>query len=278
MLALSSVLKYVIEGLAVGLAVYLVAGKKSNITEIILLGLTAGVTFMILDLFTSGIGMSARQGTGFGIGIRQTGLFGGNGSLIAPVIGEGFVGETDNQLLNTAAPFPPELQTQYTSDRKPNYKGFTVGEDISGNKIGYDPETHEFGKQKVPKKDKINYLNEVPYRFPNVYQSTCPQKPAGSTPNATDYGTTKTRSRWMNFVEGGKPINCNTNDYKIVQGLYSKYIVQPGYREGIKPANSVQTDELAPTIWPTKNPLDKRHFMLREPFVPEDPAKKKTTM
>src|SRR5438132_11416869 len=96
MFALNAILKYTIEGLAVAVAVYLVAGQKSNLREIILLGLTAGVTFMILDLFTSGIGHTARQGAGFGIGLKEIGWAGGSPSVLASALGEGFVGEPES--------------------------------------------------------------------------------------------------------------------------------------------------------------------------------------
>lgn len=254
MFALNAFIKYTIEGLAVAVAVYLVAGQKSTMNEIILLGLTAGVTFMILDLFTAGIGMSARQGAGFGIGIKEVGYLGGIPGL---GLGEGFDGGSDAG--------PTELNV---SDKQPNYRGFTVGEDVYGDRIGYDPETQQYGRQVPTKKEipKIDYLAETPYRFPNVYSKTCPQFPVAGSPDTDYYGATRTGSRWMGWVEDGKPVNCNTDEYKIVPGLYSKYIVQPGYHEGIKTSNSDFIDELAPTIWPTTNPLDKKYFLLREPF------------
>lgn len=239
-LNLYTLIKYVIEGLAVGLAVYLVAGQKSTVNEILLLGLTASVTFMILDLFTSGIGLSARQGTGFGLGFRQIGM------------GEGFSGQ------------PMDV----VASKEPNYQ-YTVGQDAYGDTIGYNAEIQEYGVQSTNKdaENKIHHMAELPYRFANTNKKTCPQSPVAGTPTTEPYGATNTGSRWMGWVEDGEPINCNTQDYKIVPGLYSKYIVQPGYREGIKTANGMKTDLLAPTIWPTTNPLDKNHFILKQPFA-----------
>ena len=187
MLTISDFIKYVIEGLAVSVAAYLVAGRKSNISEILLLGLTAGVTFMILDLFTQGIGYSARQGAGFGIGVKQVGFLGGN-TGIAPFLGEGFESGTD------------------VAAKQPNYRNITMGVDSYGDTIGYDPETHEYGRQDTDKTAEpvINYMGEIPYRFPNVYKSTCPQQPVPGTPVTSPYGITRTGSRWMGWVENDR--------------------------------------------------------------------------
>ena len=65
---LMRVLKYVVEGLVVGLAVWLAARGRLNAVEIIMVGLTAAATFAVLDMYTPGVAMSARVGTGLGIG------------------------------------------------------------------------------------------------------------------------------------------------------------------------------------------------------------------
>jgi hypothetical protein len=231
MLTISDFTKYLIEGLVVSLAVYLVAGEKNNMNEIILLGLTAAVTFMILDLFTKGMKQRTRHS-------------------------EGFEGGTDVDV------------------KHPNYHNLPVGIDAYGKVIEYNPKTQGYGQND---QQKTGHMGEVPYRYPNVYQSTCPQKPMPGTTVTTPYGPTRTKSRWMGWIEDGRPVNQNTWDYKIVPGLYSKYIIQPGYNEHIKTENSAKTDNLSPIVWknPTNNPLDKRYFVLNESFVPEE---KKTTV
>jgi len=68
------VLKYLVEGLIVAIAVYAIPKKSLNMEEIVIIGLTAAATFAVLDVFLPSIGVSAKQGLGFAIG---TGLSGG---------------------------------------------------------------------------------------------------------------------------------------------------------------------------------------------------------
>ena len=68
---LGRALKYLMEGLAVGLACYF---TKLKMDEIIIIAVTAACTFAILDMYTPQISQSARMGTGFGIGSQFAGL------------------------------------------------------------------------------------------------------------------------------------------------------------------------------------------------------------
>jgi len=72
MLDLQSVIKYVLEGLAVAVAAYFIPRKTVDIKEIAIIALTAAATFAILDQFAPGVAMGARQGSGFGIGYNIT--------------------------------------------------------------------------------------------------------------------------------------------------------------------------------------------------------------
>ena len=69
---LGRALKYLMEGLAVGLACYFSA--KLTMDEIIIIAVTASVTFAILDMYTPQESNAARFGTGIGIGSQFTGL------------------------------------------------------------------------------------------------------------------------------------------------------------------------------------------------------------
>lgn len=217
----SALLKYFLEGLAVSIAAYLVTGYKSTLKEIVMLGVTAGLTFLILDLWAQkALGSGARQGAGFGLGLKAIGGWGGF---------EGF--DSENAWVD---------ETEY------------------GNANSGAGET-----------------SCEPYRFPDPNAKTCPQQPSPGSPiRPYINGRTQTKSRWMDWIETNQPINSNTCDYKILPGLYSKYIVQPGYREGIQPSNEDVIDQLAPTIWPTKNPLDQRLFTLKEDYTNSVPKKK----
>ena len=68
---LGRVLKYLMEGLAVGLACYF---TKLKMDEIIIIAVTAAATFAILDMYTPQISDAARMGAGFGIGSQLAGL------------------------------------------------------------------------------------------------------------------------------------------------------------------------------------------------------------
>lgn len=72
---ITRLVKYVIEGLAVGFAATLVAKKgKLALDEVIIIGLVAAAVFAILDLFAPSVGYTARQGAGFGMGARLVGF------------------------------------------------------------------------------------------------------------------------------------------------------------------------------------------------------------
>lgn len=68
------VIKYLIEGLMVAIAAFAIPKRSLNIEEIISLALTAAATFAILDTYIPSMGVSAKQGTGLGIGLRLSGL------------------------------------------------------------------------------------------------------------------------------------------------------------------------------------------------------------
>ena len=71
---LARAIKYVVEGLAVAVAAYFIPRKKMNLQEIIMIALTAAAVFAILDLYAPAVGISARQGSGFGIGASLVGF------------------------------------------------------------------------------------------------------------------------------------------------------------------------------------------------------------
>ena len=72
---LTAVLKYTIEGLVVAFVALLVMNpKKPNFGEILTIGVAAFATFALLDVFSPGIGVTARQGAGFGIGANLVGF------------------------------------------------------------------------------------------------------------------------------------------------------------------------------------------------------------
>ena len=71
------VIKYVVEGLMIAIAAYIIPKRSMNLEEIACLALTAAATFAILDTYIPSMGVSARSGAGFGLGANLVGFPGG---------------------------------------------------------------------------------------------------------------------------------------------------------------------------------------------------------
>lgn len=71
-----SLFKYFLEGLAVALAAFYIPKRQMTFGEVVMIAVTAGVTFLVLDLFAPTIGNGARLGAGLGIGFKQVGFEG----------------------------------------------------------------------------------------------------------------------------------------------------------------------------------------------------------
>jgi len=69
--------KYLIEGLAVGLAAYIVPrvrGINLPWDTVLVIALSAAAVFAILDLYSPSIGVAARNGAGLGLGFNLVGF------------------------------------------------------------------------------------------------------------------------------------------------------------------------------------------------------------
>jgi hypothetical protein len=67
-------IKYLIEGLFVAIAAIFVPKKSLPVEEVLTLAVVAAAVFAILDVVSPSIGMTARQGAGFGIGANLVGF------------------------------------------------------------------------------------------------------------------------------------------------------------------------------------------------------------
>lgn len=65
--------KYLLEGLAVALVAYFILKDRFTVKEAVILGVTAALTFALLDTFSPTVAFATRFGAGFGLG---TSLFG----------------------------------------------------------------------------------------------------------------------------------------------------------------------------------------------------------
>ena len=72
-LTLENLIKYALEGVAVAVAAFYLTNKKQSVQEVLLLGLVAAVTFLVLDVYAPLVGAGARHGSGFGIGFNLVG-------------------------------------------------------------------------------------------------------------------------------------------------------------------------------------------------------------
>jgi len=68
------VVKYLLEGLAVAVAAFVLPGKSLKYSEVGMIALVATATFAILDIYAPSVGSSARTGAGFGIGANLVGF------------------------------------------------------------------------------------------------------------------------------------------------------------------------------------------------------------
>jgi hypothetical protein len=68
------VIKYLMEGLVVGLVAYLLPSKGMDAKEALMIALVGAAMFAVLDLMAPSIGASARNGAGLGLGFGLVGF------------------------------------------------------------------------------------------------------------------------------------------------------------------------------------------------------------
>lgn len=73
MLNLQSVIRYLIQGLAVATVAYLVLRNQIDQQDILKIAALTAVSFAILDQFAPGVSLGAPLGTGVGLGMKLTG-------------------------------------------------------------------------------------------------------------------------------------------------------------------------------------------------------------
>jgi hypothetical protein len=71
---LKRAIKYIVEGIIVALAAFVIPKQSLKVEEVTVIALTAAATLAVLDTFIPSMGVSGRQGAGLAIG---TGLAGG---------------------------------------------------------------------------------------------------------------------------------------------------------------------------------------------------------
>ena len=67
-LTIKNLILYIIEGLAVAIAAYVIPNRRTKANEVAVIALIASLSFFILDVFSESVGTGSRLGAGFGIG------------------------------------------------------------------------------------------------------------------------------------------------------------------------------------------------------------------
>jgi hypothetical protein len=67
--------KYVLEGLAVAVAMVIIPRKVPNVEEVLVVAVVATVVFAILDLLAPAVALTSRQGAGLALGSQLAGGF-----------------------------------------------------------------------------------------------------------------------------------------------------------------------------------------------------------
>jgi hypothetical protein len=71
---MNRVIKYLIEGLVIAAAAIFIPKRALPMDEVMTLAVLAAVVFAILDAVSPSIGVTARQGAGFGLGANLVGF------------------------------------------------------------------------------------------------------------------------------------------------------------------------------------------------------------
>lgn len=71
----NNMVKYFIEGFAVSFAAFwIIPDHRITLQEVAMLGFTAGLVMMVLDMYSPGVAGGFRKGFGFGIGAKFAGF------------------------------------------------------------------------------------------------------------------------------------------------------------------------------------------------------------
>lgn len=67
-LTIQNLVRYIVEGIGVAIAAYVIPNRRTKINEVAVISLSAALTLFILDLFSNDIAKGGRLGAGLGIG------------------------------------------------------------------------------------------------------------------------------------------------------------------------------------------------------------------
>lgn len=67
-LSIKNLVRYIVEGITVAIAAYVIPNRRTNLKEVGVISLIASLTLFILDLFSNDVAAGTRFGAGAGIG------------------------------------------------------------------------------------------------------------------------------------------------------------------------------------------------------------------
>lgn len=67
-LTIRNLILYLIEGIAVAIAAYVIPNRRTKLNEVVVISAIASLSFFILDVFSDSVGTGSRLGAGLGIG------------------------------------------------------------------------------------------------------------------------------------------------------------------------------------------------------------------
>lgn len=214
--------KYLLEGLGVGVATYLISGKKSTVMEIVMIGLSAALTFLFLDTFAPTIGSSARAGSGFGLGYQTVS---GAVSPVMPLL----VTQQQQQAVEGFANTGANAET----DAQMNVEATMAMEEDVAEPAPVSEQIHEAdaairGIYKAKCGHGLSHYNRNCQCTYTLCESCCKPGPE-----------CKVTCKKNDCVGCYKPDDIRDNNcaYKIIPGQYSANVVLPGYNECVKPYN-----------------------------------------
>ena len=69
-LSVKNLVVYLVEGIAIAIAAYVLTNKRGQLSEIATIALIASLTLFLLDVFANDVGKGVRLGAGIGIGLN----------------------------------------------------------------------------------------------------------------------------------------------------------------------------------------------------------------
>lgn len=74
LMTINNFVKYIVQGIAVAVAAYVIPNRKTSIHEIAVIAIVSALTFFTLDIFTDDLAKNVRLGVGLGIGLNLVNL------------------------------------------------------------------------------------------------------------------------------------------------------------------------------------------------------------